>query len=173
MRKVEVTEYNPSWKQQFEQEAIQIKKIFTNEIIDLHHIGSTSIPHLKAKPIIDILMVVKNIDLINPFYSQMSHLGYKAKGENGISGRRYFEKGEIVHLAHVHVFQEGNEHIHRHLAFRDFLRSHPQVANDYGELKEILAQKYPYDITSYIAGKRKLVEDIEQQALAWIATSQS
>ncbi|GMA64175.1 GrpB family protein [Alicyclobacillus fastidiosus] len=98
---------------------------------------------------------------------QLRDIGYESMGENGISGRRYFQKGRDNRTYHVHVFQVGSPHIERHLAFRDYLRTHPIEAREYGDFKQKLAQEFPYDIGSYIQGKESLVKDIEQRALEW------
>lgn len=88
-------------------------------------------------------------------------------GEYGIPGRRFFRKGADRRTHHVHVFEEGNPEIDRHLAFRDYLRNHAEVRNAYGALKRQLAQAFPYDIESYIRGKAPFIAAVEQEALAW------
>lgn len=167
MRKVEVQPYNKQWISIFEEEANRLHKIFGLEIIDIHHIGSTSINGLKAKPIIDIMPVVKDITRIDHFNISMIAIGYKPKGENGISQRRYFQKGGDNRTHHVHIYQSGSSEIVRHLAFRDYLRAHPDVAKKYGDLKEYLSQLFPYDIESYIKGKEQLALEIERKAMFW------
>lgn len=167
MRKVEVCPYNKEWSGQFTEEAKKITRIFQDEIGDIHHIGSTSVPGLKAKPIIDIMPVVKDIELADQYNQEMQTLGYEPKGENGIPGRRFFKKGGDQRTHHVHIFQEGSYHIKRHLAFRDYLREHADEKQKYGELKESLAKQFPYDMESYINGKESLVKEIEAKALDW------
>lgn len=167
MRKVDVVTYNEDWVRQFQQEAAQLRRVFGNELIDIHHIGSTSVPGLKAKPVIDIMPVVSHIDRVGEFNMQMIAIGYEPMGENGLPERRFFRKGGDKRTHHVHVFQAGNENIERHLAFRDYLRTHSEIARKYGDLKEELARKFPYDIEAYINGKDVLVKEIEQAALTW------
>jgi GrpB-like predicted nucleotidyltransferase (UPF0157 family) len=167
MRKVEVTTYNPQWVAMFEEEANKLREIFGSEIIEIHHIGSTSVPGLKAKPIIDIMPVVRDINRIDEFNAAMIAIGYEPKGENGISGRRYFQKGGDNRTHHVHIYESGNPEIERHLAFRDFLREHQDVAKTYGDLKEKLAKQFPYDIESYIKGKEQLVLEIQRKSISW------
>ncbi|WP_090853821.1 GrpB family protein [Paraliobacillus sp. PM-2] len=167
MRKVEVTSFNKSWSSMFEQEANKLYKIFGSEIIKIHHIGSTSVIGLKAKPIIDIMLVVKNINQVDGFTTAMTTIGYESKGENGISGRRFFQKGGDNRTHHVHIFELGNVEIEHHLAFRNYLRSHPDTAKAYGELKEALSQRFPYDIEAYIHGKEQLVSEIKNRAIDW------
>ncbi len=167
MRKVEVTPYNAQWVSMFEDEAITLRHILGEQLVALHHIGSTSVPGLEAKPIIDIMPVVKDIKLVDEHNQSMQKIGYEPMGENGIPGRKYFQKGGDNRTHHVHVYPMGSPHIERHLAFRDYLRTHPSVAKKYGELKRKWAQEFPYDIESYIQGKERLVVKIEQQALEW------
>lgn len=166
-RKVSVEEYSTDWKKRFDEEAILLQKVFGLETQMIHHIGSTSVNGLSAKPIIDIMPVVLDIRKIHSFTSAMKAIGYEPKGENGLPGRRYFQKGGDNRTHHVHIYEAGNPEIERHLAFRDFLRVHPNIAKEYGELKEALAKQFPYDIESYINGKEQLASEIEREALEW------
>ncbi|SDM76540.1 GrpB domain, predicted nucleotidyltransferase, UPF0157 family [Psychrobacillus sp. OK028] len=167
MRKVEVVAYSEEWNKKFEEEALQIQEILGSEIIAIHHIGSTSIKDLSAKPIIDMMPIVRDITKIELYNNTMISNGYIPKGENGLSGRRYFQKGGYNRTHHVHMYEQGNPEIERHLAFRDFLRVHSNIAKTYGDLKEALAKKFPYNIEAYINGKEKLAKEIEQKALQW------
>ncbi|MDN4606162.1 GrpB family protein [Sporosarcina highlanderae] len=167
MRRVEVIPFSNRWKLEFEKEAANLQEIFGTEIIEIHHIGSTSVQGLSAKPIIDILPVVKDISQVDQYNGKMAGIGYVAKGENGILGRRYFQKGGDERSHHLHIYENGSSEIDRHLAFRDFLRAHPKQAKGYGSLKEKLAQQFPYDIESYIKGKDQLASQIEREAIVW------
>ncbi|WP_339252254.1 GrpB family protein [Sporosarcina sp. FSL W8-0480] len=167
MRKVEVMPFSESWSTDFEREAALLRKIIGREIIEIHHIGSTSVPGLSAKPIIDIMPVVKDISRIDQYNASMTVNGYEARGENGILGRCYFQKGGNERTHHVHIYGEGSSEIDRHLAFRDYLHAHPEKARVYGDLKEKLAQQFPYDIESYIKGKEQLTLEIEREAMKW------
>lgn len=168
MRKVEVSSYREKWTFNFAEEAEKLKLIFGDVVVAIHHIGSTSVPGLKAKPIIDIMPVVQDIGILDHYNQAMRNIGYEPKGENGIPGRRYFQKGGDNRTHHVHFYEVGNIEIKRHLAFRDYLKSHPEAMKRYGELKERLAQQFPYDVDSYIKGKELLVNEIEEKALKWI-----
>jgi GrpB-like predicted nucleotidyltransferase (UPF0157 family) len=172
MRKVEVFSYNEIWEQIFINEAKILKTIFGNQLAAIHHIGSTSVPALKAKPIIDIMPIVKDIKIVNSFNEKMIQHEYNPKGENGITGRRYFEKGGDNRTHHVHIYQDGRDEIKRHLVFRDYLRTHPEAAKQYGELKEELAQKFPYNTQSYSSGKEQFVRETEEKALEWYRREQ-
>ena len=164
MRKVIVTDYQYEWPGQFEKAAEEMERIFGEECIGIHHIGSTSIEGMAAKPIIDLLAVVREIERVEEFNEKMEELGYEAKGENGLPGRRYFQRGGDQRTHHVHIYAQGSPEIERHLVFRNYLRENPQVAEEYGILKKKLANDFPYDIEKYIAGKEELVTRIEKQA---------
>ncbi|WP_144510976.1 GrpB family protein [Bacillus sp. FJAT-22090] len=167
MRKVLVEEHSAEWKKKFEEEAILLQKAFGSEIQIIHHIGSTSVNGLSAKPIIDIMPVVRDISKIDTFNNEMIAIGYEPKGENGLPGRRYFQKGGNDRTHHVHIYEVGNPGIERHLAFRDYLSTHPNVKKKYGNLKVALAKQFPYDIESYIKGKENVASEIERDALKW------
>jgi GrpB-like predicted nucleotidyltransferase (UPF0157 family) len=159
--RIEIAPYNPRWPELFASEAEQIKQALGNNCIAIHHIGSTSVPGLSAKPIIDILPVVKEIQEVDLATHAMESLGYQAKGEYGIAFRRYFQK-EITRRTHnVHVYQEGDPEISRYLKFRDWLRSHPEDAVSYAKLKTELATQYPHDILRYCNGKDAFVATID------------
>lgn len=172
MRKVDVMPFSERWCIEFEKEAAALHGIFGSEIIEIHHIGSTSVHGLSAKPIIDIMPVVKDILQVDQYDRKMSAIGYEAKGENGIAGRRYFQKGGDERTHHVHFYEKGSPEIERHLAFRDFLRAHPGKAKVYGDIKEKLAQEFPYDIESYIEGKAEFAARIEQEAIEWMRSKE-
>ncbi len=167
-RKVEVVPYRPDWPEQFEAEANALTRIFGDQLQSIHHFGSTSIPGVSAKPIIDILVIVRDINAVDAMNPQLAELGYSAVGEYGIPGRRFFYKGTYdTRTHHLHVYENGNPHIMRHLVFRDYMRSHPIPARNYARLKEELARQFPDDMDSYIQGKNAFVKEHEKQALEW------
>ncbi|WP_106767559.1 GrpB family protein [Paenibacillus faecalis] len=166
--KITVVEYDPNWRNKYLKEEFKIKGILQDKLINSFHIGSTSIPNLKAKPIIDILLVVKDINELDAYSVQFENLGYEVMGEFGIKGRRYFRKGGDNRTHHIHAFQYDHiQEIERHLSFRDYLRQNPEICKEYGELKSRLADEYPTDINSYIDGKNDFVKKIEKEALQW------
>lgn len=170
MRNVEVVAYNPKWPVLYRAEAGRLIKLLGAELVRLHHIGSTSIPCLAAKPLIDMLAEVRHIEQLDELNPRLIAAGYTPKGEYGIPGRRYFFKGsQEIHTHHLHAFQEGNPEIARHLLFRDYMRSHPAEAMKYGELKQLLAARFPDDIDAYCAGKDAFIKDIDHKAAAWAA----
>lgn len=172
MRRIAVVPYDALWAQEFALASGAVASAMGGNLLDIHHIGSTAIPGIHAKPVIDILAVVSDIAAVDQRAAQMESLGYEAMGEFGIAGRRYFRRdnaaGERTHQ--VHTFQSGSPHIQRHLAFRDFMRAHTAFAGQYAELKRRLAEAYPNDIVAYMDGKDGFIKEMEAKALAWVAT---
>lgn len=169
--KVVVQEYDESWPATFTAEAARLREIFGAELAAIHHIGSTAVPGLPAKPIIDIMPVVQDIARVDELNGKMAAFGYEPCGEFGIKGRRFFRKGGEDRTHHVHVFQADNHtEIDRHLSVRNYLRAHPEAALEYGELKARLAKLFPEDIEAYMYGKDDFVKNLEQKALKWQRT---
>ena len=171
MRNVEVHPPNPVWKVQAETESQQVKQALGNIVVTVHHIGSTSIPKIYAKPIIDLLVEVQDIAVVDDRAPAMEILGYQAMGEYGIPGRRFFRKDDATgtRTHHIHTFQVGSPDVLRHLAFRDFMVTHPNYAQQYSDLKRQLAARYPDNIESYMDGKDSFIQDMQQRALEWQA----
>lgn len=165
---VTVVQYDPNWIIEYQKEELAIKEILQDDLVNSFHIGSTSVPNLKAKPIIDILLVVNDIENLDTYATSFEELGYEVMGEFGITGRRYFRKGGYNRTHQIHAFQYDHiQEIERHLSFRDYLREHPEISQAYGELKSRLADQYPTDIEGYGNGKNDFVQKIESEALKW------
>ena len=166
MRKVEVVEHNLQWQNIFKTEAKAIARVLNDNLVAIYHIGSTAIPHIYAKPIIDLLVEVKNIERVDRQQSLMENLGYQGMGEFGIVGRRYFRKDNSLGIRthHVHIFETDSPEIKRHLAFRDYMLSHPAEAQQYSNLKRKLARQHPHDIEAYMDGKDEFIKDIDRKA---------
>lgn len=171
MRTVEVVPYNLNWPEKFKAESKRVADALGDNIVAIHHIGSTAIPRIYAKPIIDLLVEVKGIMRVDEQSSLMAYLGYEAMGEFGISGRRYFRKFNLqrIRTHHIHVFQVGSNQVARHLTFRDYMLAHPQKAQQYSDLKRKLAKEYPTDIDGYMDGKDGFIKEIDKSAAAWAA----
>ncbi|PYZ93022.1 hypothetical protein CR194_07430 [Salipaludibacillus keqinensis] len=168
MRKVEVVPHQKEWIALYHSEARKLKQVFGDEMVESYHIGSTAIESIYAKPVIDILIEAKNIERIDLYDYEMEQLGYVAKGENGIAGRRFFMKGGDDRTHHLHVFESENPEIQRHLLFRDFMNAHPEEAKKYSDLKRELAREFPKEIDEYIAGKHDFIQNIDEKAQSWI-----
>jgi GrpB-like predicted nucleotidyltransferase (UPF0157 family) len=166
MRKVEVVPHDPLWQQEFAIESARVKIALGENVIAIHHIGSTAIAAIHAKPIIDMLVEVSAIDRLDDRNSHMQALGYECMGEFGISGRRFFRKDNVagIRTHHIHTFATESAQVKRHLAFRDYMNAHPEAARAYGELKQQLAQQFPTDIQGYMDGKAAFIREIDLQA---------
>ena len=166
---IEVLPYDPTWPTQFSSEAKLITNIFKKEGVSIHHVGSTSVPNMPAKPTIDIILVVSDIEQVDQHNVSMENLGYEAWGEYRIPGRRFFVKGEDKRTHHVHTFAKGSEHIDRHLCVREYLIAHPQEAAQYAALKQDLAKQCRYNRRGYVEGKHDYILALEQRAIQWAA----
>ena len=167
MQHVVVSEYDPRWPRLFAEEVEKISEILGENCVAVHHIGSTAVEGLAAKPIIDIMPVVRSLTEADRAAPALERLGYEYLGEFGIPGRRYLRKGGDERTHQVHIFACGDAaNINRHLAVRDYLRAHPAVREAYAVLKRRLAEQFPYDIDGYCDGKQSFVQELERLALA-------
>ena len=164
-----VVPHDPNWKTAFADEAEAIKEAFWITPVQVHHIGSTAIPDILAKPIIDLLGIVSSLADADAKARALENLGYEVMGAYGIEGRRYFRKmdnnGTRTH--HFHIFEEGSLHVERHLAFRDYLVAHPNVAKEYSSLKERLTRGDNPSWDEYLDGKDPFINRVEPQAVDW------
>ncbi|MGI2326645.1 GrpB family protein [Planococcus sp. YIM B11945] len=168
--KVRLTEFDPNWARMFEEETRILRRIFGDEIVAFEHFGSTSVPGMKAKPVIDMMCLVKDIGKIDVFNEEMLSQGYEVAGDWGISGRRLFRKGGDNRSHHIHVYAANHPQIERHLVFRDYLKSHPEEVKRYNQLKEPLALQHD-DTSFYSKAKKAFVQEMEQRALVWFGGS--
>lgn len=172
MRTVEVVPHNAHWRDAFEAEAKHVAAALGENVVAVHHIGSTAIPNIYAKPIIDLLVEARDITEVDEQSSAMETLGYEVMGEYGIPGRRYFRKDnrEGIRTHHIHAFEAGSAEAERHKAFRDYMIAHPGDAQSYSELKRKLAQEHPQSIDAYMDGKDGFIKEIDQRAARWRAS---
>ena len=167
--KVRVVPYNPEWPEKFSREKDLLSRIFKDAIVFYDHIGSTSIPDMNAKPVIDMLISAHNITEIDAFNHELEDLKYIARGEFGIPGRRFFVKdcaGERSYQ--IHVFQNGDPQLTKHINFREYMIAHPDAAHEYAQLKIELAQRFPDDVRAYSEAKDAFIKNIDTQALHWM-----
>lgn len=129
------TPYNNEWPKKFETEASKIKEILNNDILDIQHIGSTAIPNMSAKPIIDISVLVNSIDNIDYFVPKLSTLGYNYQPDMSSVERIFFRKGDPVEY-HLSIACPKHTFWNRNITFRDYLRTHPEMAEEYENLKK-------------------------------------
>ncbi len=165
---VEIVPYDSAWPAVFRSEAARIAPAFGGSLLAIEHVGSTAVPGLAAKPIVDMMPLIRSIAEVDEVNTGMTALGYVAKGEYGLAGRRYFVREENgVRLIHVHAFEADNGDAIRMLDFRDYLRAHPADAEAYAALKRALAAKYPDDSLTYNEAKTDFIRGIEAKARAW------
>ncbi len=162
-----VVEYNPIWINEFESESKKLQYILGDIVNNIYHIGSTAVPGLMAKPIIDIMLDVTKLEGLDTKTEVLEALGYEAMGEFGISGRRYFRKGGENRTHQIHAFQSGDSNLIRHLVFRDYLIEHEKIAKEYGILKSSLAKTCNNDREKYGDGKDAFIKYHETAALKW------
>lgn len=164
----EIVDYNPKWKELFLIEKTNLLAIFNENLDSIHHIGSTAIPFTKAKPEIDILVVVKDENKIKKHNPKLEVLGYNYRGEpsfsNSESGWYYFSKDTNKVRTHkLHIFKKGNPDIQKKLFFVNYLNKHKDLAIEYGNLKKELSKKYNYNnkgIMKYLDGKSDFINNI-------------
>ena len=158
MRKVAVVDYDAQWPVLFAAERSLLQITLGEVISQIHHVGSTSVVGLAAKPIIDILLEVVDLDELDKLNAAMAQAGYTARGENGIPNRRYFTKGGDQRSHQVHAFAIGDTQIVKHLAFRDYLIKNKNVADQYAEIKRAAVLASENDIHRYSAFKADFIE---------------
>ncbi|MEE1107713.1 MAG: GrpB family protein [Macrococcus canis] len=164
--KVRLSDYYPKWRDSFENECLLISDIIPEEIVRFEHFGCTSVPGMKAKPVIDMMVLVKDINQIDSYNSKFLKERYDVAGEWGIPGRRLLRKGGDDRTHHIHIYQEGHPEIYRHLAVRDYLLEHPEEVKAYSDLKTKLAQSYD-ETLEYRNAKRDYVVALEKRALSY------
>lgn len=160
LRVVTLVPPDPNWIVMFEEAAQDIRRILDENVSEIYHIGSTAIPDIYAKPIVDVLIVVNDITLVDAYNSEFEALGYTCMGEYGIKGRRFYwkSKGERTHQ--LHLFETGAPEIEKHLDFRNFMREHKNYAEAYSVLKRTLSGFFPTDIERYLNGKAPFIRAI-------------
>lgn len=160
--------HNQDWAADYQTIATQLKPIFGKQLLLIEHIGSTSIPGIKAKPIIDILIAVTDIGCVAEILPAMEAVGYDFRGERGIPGRQYFRmEPDSACGIHVHVYQQGHKAITEKLNFRDYMRTHPDRAQAYSQLKERLAEKFRENRATYTESKSDFIVETIDLAAEW------
>lgn len=165
--------YSADWPHQFSSAAAELHILLGNSLVAIHHIGSTAVPGLAAKPIIDIMPLVEDIAAVDTLADRFTSAGYQARGAYGLPGRRYFTLDRNgARVRNVHIFQRDNPEARRHLAFRDYLRAHPAVRDEYAAVKARAYAAHPADIHAYNDAKDAWIKRTEQLALAWATSRQ-
>lgn len=159
---IELANYNKQWLALFEAEKQRLTLPLRNQLVEIAHVGSTSIEGLAAKPIIDIAVLIKDIALIDQLVGGLEQAGYDYHGEFGLPGRQFFTRG-TPRIVHVHLVDSNSSHWHMWHTFRDALRGNNELRETYQELKQGLAEKFKHDRASYTAGKSDFVMQVVAQ----------
>lgn len=167
---VVIADHDPNWSRLAALHADRLE-ILGDVLLAVHHIGSTSVPGLAAKPILDLMPVVAAISILDQRRAMLEGLGYSWHGEYGLAGRRYctMQDGAGARIVQAHFFERGDPAITRHLAFRDYLRRYPDAAQAYEVEKRRAQALFPHDSHAYTDEKSAWITRIEAQALAWAA----
>lgn len=161
-----IADYNPRWPQLYEEERARIVAAIGQWLLDIQHVGSTSVPGLAAKPVVDIMPGVRSLGDDKHFIAPLEALGYEhvPAYQDEIPDRRYFRRG-VPRQFHVHVVELGGDFWVRHIAFRDYLRAHPGTAAEYEALKRKLAAQFGEDRLGYVHAKTDFITAVERLAM--------
>lgn len=163
--RVIVAPYDVAWQSAFEDIKIEIEHALGDLIVGIEHVGSTSVIGLSAKPCIDVDVIIKDYTVFDAVVSQLASIGYIHEGDLGIKDREAFKYTDKPHLMthHLYVCPQNSEELHRHVTFRDFLRSNAEAARKYSSVKETAAELFPNDIDKYIEYKSPCIEELYKQ----------
>jgi len=163
---VELKPYNPKWKDLFVQESDLISSAISEFLVDIQHIGSTAIPDIVSKPIIDVAAAIDSLENIEKIIAPLEKIGFIYRGEQGIPDRHLFVKGgEEFRTHHLHVMFKEHHEWKKHLVFRDYLLEHPEEARQYSELKKKLEKEYKEDREAYTDSKTTFINGILEKAM--------
>lgn len=165
-RNYKIILYDPQWPILFSEESERISRIVGDNILEIYHIGSTSVPGMPGKATIDILFVVDDISKIDDYISHLKTIGYASLGSRNAENSRLFEKevdGQRLFI--IHFYQNNHPEIFQIIAIRDYLRTHKDKADQYGEFKLALFQKFPNDYSQYRKLKDEYMNDLKKEAI--------
>jgi GrpB-like predicted nucleotidyltransferase (UPF0157 family) len=157
---VSVVDYDPEWPRVFQRIRLLILEILSGVVVEVEHVGSTSVPGLASKPVIDVDAVIANQSQVMVAIFRLQVAGYAYLGDLGINGREAFQAPAALPPHHLYLCRTGSRELSRHLAFRDYLRSHPDSAKAYAELKRSLADRYRDDGDAYTEAKSSFIEGV-------------
>lgn len=158
---VKLERHNPKWREDFEVQKKLLAKILGDNLIGIHHIGSTAISNISAKPIIDIAVEINNFSALDQLDNKLKEKGFIYRSMHDKPGYRlYIKGGKDYRSCHIHFYEKGSETLQNDLHFRDYLVNHPETAKKYDELKQNLADKYPNDRKKYTEGKKGFIEAV-------------
>lgn len=161
---VKLVPHNPGWDKLFQAEKAKLLVALGELVVDIQHVGSTAIPTIPAKPIVDIAVLVKSLEKVKGYVGKMEALGYRKKQENRPE-RLFFTKGpEKNRIVYLHMGDENTYYIKDMVVFRDHLIQNPAEAKKYAELKEGLAERFADNRAPYTAAKEKFVQEVLDKA---------
>jgi len=160
---VQILPFNPAWNESFTAERERLKLAIGAQVVDIQHIGSTSIPSMPSKPVLDIGIAVVDFESAKDYIDPVVGLGYKYLGEYGILRRHFFMRGN-PRPHHIHMLENNSREWRSHLLFKTFLSEHPDFAREYAQLKFNLAQKHKTDRDAYQNGKEKFIKRVLELA---------
>jgi GrpB-like predicted nucleotidyltransferase (UPF0157 family) len=165
---VRIVDYDPAWPELAAAEMARIEAALGEVAVRIDHVGSTAVPEMAAKPIVDLQVSVANVESTDRYAPALEAIGYLFAPDPDSPDFHFFGKpAERPRTFHLHVCAAGSEHECRHLALRDFLRANPEEATRYAERKRELVALRPGDRLAYIAGKADYVAALERRALDW------
>ena len=155
---VSLVPHSEEWGGLFKEEAARIATCLQGKVFDIEHVGSTAVPGIPAKPIIDIAVGIPDLAAIGMFVRLLEQIGYEYRGDRFVDGNHIFVKGpESNRTHHLHVVALGGAKWRDYVLFRDYLRSHAGARSEYAVLKRRLAEEYPFDRESYTQGKHEYI----------------
>ena len=166
---VKLEAYHNTWIVEAEQTIAELKSLLGDAAIDIQHIGSTAIPSIHAKPIIDIAVGVRDLSDIMPYVEILKNSQYIFRGED-VLGQVPFVKGDFerdIRTHHIHVVKWNGIEWNNYINFRDYLNVFPEKAKAYDMCKLNLAKQFPQDRSNYTKGKQKLVSELLEEAKVW------
>ena len=160
--KVMVVPYDKAWQSAFEEIKSEIEAAIGDLIVGIEHVGSTSVEGLSAKPCIDMDVIIRDYAVFDAVVEKLEAIGYIHEGDLGIQDREAFRYSDKPHLQthHLYVCPQDSQELHRHVTFRDFLRSNPEAVKKYSSVKETAARLFPDDIDQYIQYKSPCIEEL-------------
>lgn len=163
--KVTVLPYDASWASAFAAICVEIEGALGGLILGIEHVGSTAVAGMSAKPCIDLDAVIRDASVLDAVIAGLASVGYMHEGDLGIPGREAFCYADKPHLMmhHLYVCTQDSDELHRHIVFRDFLRTHPDAVREYSRVKEMAARMFPEDIDGYMAYKSPCIEKLYRQ----------
>ncbi len=164
---IRILQYDSRWRRIYEEEKAKILGVVGHWVVAIEHIGSTAVPGLGAKPIIDIIAALGRLPDIENCIRPLQSIGYEYLGEYGMPGRHFLRKppgDATARTHHLHIVEDESDLWEKHILFRDYLRTHPEVAHKYYDLKKDFANKYGSNRDAYTEAKTSFIESVVRKA---------